>query len=276
MLFLFDFDLTLVSFRGRLPRQTRHALQLLVLTGHEVGIVTNNRVAPAMLSELGLLSTIPLSRVVVRASRDEDRVQLVKRWFALVRAGVTVPFFYFDDRCDQTEAVAAAFPGECVAAYVIDNVQHVCFLVGQLLIELHTSKYFHLIFIPLTLLIMATIATSDIVKPRVTAAIVREHVAAAVQIFDKYAEECARDIYNRFNDSVNDMLQTDEILQKLKLGKLESDNIVFSLSWQPNTSLLVRQKVISLALVDGFLLSCSLDGEEIATLEKGTSIKLKW
>lgn len=71
MLFLFDFDLTLVTARGRLPRQTRHAIDLLITVGHEVGVVSNNRLVSSLIGDLGLSSLIPVSQVVVSTSRRE-------------------------------------------------------------------------------------------------------------------------------------------------------------------------------------------------------------
>ncbi len=138
MLFLFDFDLTLVTARGRLPRQTRHALALLKAIGHELGVVTNNRLAPSMFAELGLKPIIPLSRVVCSTSRTETRAALIARWFALVHNNVVEPFYYFDDLSDQTADVARVFAGTCVGAHTVTNVQQLHVLIGHCLVLVHT------------------------------------------------------------------------------------------------------------------------------------------
>jgi hypothetical protein len=134
MIFLFDFDLTLVSARGRMPRQTRHALQRLITLGHCVGIVTNNRLAPLMFSELGLLPLVPLTRVVVSTEKRETRPELVARWFALVQGGEPSPFFYFDDLEGQAEAVGAT--EACLGSYCVKEVATLYLLVRECLSQI--------------------------------------------------------------------------------------------------------------------------------------------
>lgn len=140
MLFLFDFDLTLVSARGRLPRMTRYALRWIIDAGHEVGIVTNNRLAPTMISELGLRSTVPIDRIVVSTSKYECRTDLVARWFNLVQSGAVTPFFYFDDLESQVDAVKTTFAGICGDAYHIDDIQILYKCIGQCLKAIHVPN----------------------------------------------------------------------------------------------------------------------------------------
>lgn len=137
MLFLFDFDQTLVSARAVVPRQTRHALQLLVLAGHEIGIVTNNALAPLVLTSLGL----PPLHCLVRASRAESHPALVQRWLDHFAAtNPTQPFCYFDDLADQAEAVAAAFAfgqQQCHGSHVVADIQCLSARIAAILKTLH-------------------------------------------------------------------------------------------------------------------------------------------
>lgn len=129
MIFLFDFDGTLMPYRGKFPRQTRHVLRQLTARGHTVGIVTNNIMAVSMLRELGLVPYVG-SNIVIQRSRTETRVELIARWFALIMP--LEAFYYFDDRVDQVEAVQQAFRGTCLGSFHVRDPQRLCDITHSL------------------------------------------------------------------------------------------------------------------------------------------------
>lgn len=102
MLHVFDLDDTLVYYgRKRIvvPRQTFHFLRALRLADCRLAIVSHNPLAPLVAASLGL-------RVDTLACGKEDRVSLMKK----VLTGNEREVHYYDDRLDNLEAVAHAFP----------------------------------------------------------------------------------------------------------------------------------------------------------------------
>ncbi len=120
MIFLFDFDGTLMPFRGKFPRQTRHALRRLEANGHVMGIVTNNIIAFSMLNELGIQTYVG-DTTIAQCNSSESRVELITRWFVLVMSTEPTSFYYFDDRVDQVAAVRDAFPDTCLGSFHVSD-----------------------------------------------------------------------------------------------------------------------------------------------------------
>jgi hypothetical protein len=104
---VFDLDDTLVRYGKQIsvPRQTHHCLRDLSARGLKLGIVSYNPLSECVAARMGLLKYADTVRF-----GSGYRSELVAMVVDPAR-----PFVYFDDRRDNLEEVARAFPlARCV------------------------------------------------------------------------------------------------------------------------------------------------------------------
>lgn len=102
-----DLDDTLVRYGKRIcvPRQTHHCLRDLNARGLRLGIVSYNPLSECVAARMGLLKYVDIIRF--GSGERSDLVAMV--------VDPARPFVYFDDRRDNLESVARAFPlARCV------------------------------------------------------------------------------------------------------------------------------------------------------------------
>jgi len=124
---VFDLDNTLLTDRCVVPRQTWHKLRQLQQADWILGVVSNNSLAPLVAASVGLASYIALTSILVQTSTEETRPALLRRWLDTICPHVeSVPrlVHFFDDRCNQVDAVCAAtWPSEwTVKAHHVQDV----------------------------------------------------------------------------------------------------------------------------------------------------------
>ena len=133
MIFLFDLDDTLVSHRGKVPRQTWHVLRRLQREGHVLGIVSNNILAPSVAASVGLTQYVPFHSILVQASPQETRSALVQRWLDVARPAQETAIHYFDDRTYQVDEINQATWGRAMMGHHVAAVHELHTIIKRCL-----------------------------------------------------------------------------------------------------------------------------------------------